>query len=193
MGQGCKRQLIAKIGSSLQALPLWGPDFHDVTMHLEYADTDDIRPKRRHGRNVVKPLFRVIVFVHHPEYFFHVWSQAHGEAQDRKLTAAARMAKVQSNGHFFERHSTYRDLPLTPLSIDLLLLERAGSIFTRSEFPCRLQSFLKDIYHVNEDQDLETVYRSVFGNPAFIGGSAAMAHSLISQWRGPKPEGEDSQ
>ena len=72
-GKKAKVKLINKLGDRLQALPLWGPDFHDVTVHLEYIDADDVCSKRRQGANAFKRVFRIIVFVHHPEYFYHDW------------------------------------------------------------------------------------------------------------------------
>jgi hypothetical protein len=77
---------------NLQELQLWG-EHQQVSLFLEWTSKD---------LNIRK-ISRIIVFVHHPEYFLgYTASTGFKVLQDHKMFIIGRLARIQTNPTFFQ-------------------------------------------------------------------------------------------
>lgn len=77
---------------NLSKLPLWGP-FKDTELYLEW----NVKTERS--------LRRLILFVNHPEFFLHNYDANFAWVQDQKINAAAALASVKVETHFFTKRT----------------------------------------------------------------------------------------
>ncbi|KAI9836550.1 MAG: hypothetical protein M1819_001182 [Sarea resinae] len=88
--------------SRLTPIELCG-SWEGVTIHLELAVANPLTP------------LRIIVFVHHPEHFYHNWDTETARVQDLKLNAAARLAGVAVDESFYEKRARWYSESYNPL------------------------------------------------------------------------------
>lgn len=77
-----ERERYLKEQGSIRAVPLWG-EYEGLEIHIVRSAF----PK-------VGPIERIVLFSHHPEYFFHNWPYAVGLGMDRLLNLAFELASL---------------------------------------------------------------------------------------------------
>ncbi|KAI9836549.1 MAG: hypothetical protein M1819_001180 [Sarea resinae] len=157
----------------LVQLKLFGP-WKGVTLHLERSPANE-------------NIERIIVFVHHPEYFLHQYDAGIARRQDRALNAAAALAGVRVDENFFERRAKFLERPFDQIIededdenegelrspsarklhfvlMDLLEAEAENEGFQYDWLPYRVTSWLSDSYDITDQDGLHKKWKSIFGD-----------------------------